>query len=198
MITLTSQAGRGLARGLVVCAVLAAAIMSIGLSRSLHANGPAAIAPVAVEPDPRRHALATYLAGKYDVPARVTGRVVTEAHAVGAEAGVDPLLILAVVAVESNFKPDARSGYGAQGLMQIVPRFHRERLAEHGGEHMVSDPRVNLTVGTQILQEYVRKTGSVPRGLQRYAGWEADVDRRYARKVLAEKQRLQRVVEQSV
>jgi soluble lytic murein transglycosylase-like protein len=191
MITLTSRCG------VAVCAVLAAAIISLGLSRSLNADGPAAIDPVAVEPDPRRQALATYLADKYDLPARVTGRVVTDAHAVGAEAGVDPLLILAVVAVESNFKPDARSGYGAHGLMQIVPRFHRERLAEHGGEHMVSDPRVNLTVGTQILQEYVRKTGSVSRGLQRYAGWEDDAERRYARKVLAEKQRLQRVMDQS-
>ena len=194
MITLTSRQAQ---RGVAVYAVFAAAILSLGLSRALTADGPAAIDPVAVEPDTRRQALATYLADKYDVPPRMTGRVVTDAHAVGAEAGVDPLLILAVVAVESNFKPNARSGYGAQGLMQIVPRFHRERLAEHGGEHMVSDPRVNLTVGTQILQEYVRKTGSVPRGLQRYAGWEDDAERRYARKVLAEKQRLQRVMEQS-
>ena len=119
----------------------------------------------------------------------------TEAHAAAAEAGVDPLLILAVMAVESRFDPDARSAYGAKGLMQIVPRFHRDKLDPHGGEIAILDPRVNVTVGTQILKQYVQEAGSVQAGLQRYAGGEDDPDRRYARKVMAEKHRLQRVLD---
>jgi soluble lytic murein transglycosylase-like protein len=107
---------------------------------------------------------------------------------------VDPLLLLAVIAVESRFDPAARSGYGARGLMQVVPRFHREKLVEHGGEPALLDPRVNVLVGTEILRDALRKSGSLHAGLQRYAGWQDDEERRYARKVITEKERLRRIV----
>jgi soluble lytic murein transglycosylase-like protein len=77
--------------------------------------------------------------------------------------------------------------------MQVVPKFHRDRLAEHGGETALLDPRVNVQVGTEILKEYLRRSGSLSAGLQRYAGWQDD-ERRYARKVISEKERLRRVV----
>jgi soluble lytic murein transglycosylase-like protein len=82
--------------------------------------------------------------------------------------------------------------------MQVVPRFHLNKLAEHGGEPALLDPRVNVLVGTQILKDYVRRSGSLRAGLQRYAGWEDDPEHRYARKVLAEKQRLRVVVNRSL
>jgi soluble lytic murein transglycosylase-like protein len=179
------------ARKGVACALIIAALLWLGLGRPFTADGPSAL--VAVEPDPRRGALATHLADRYDLRADLADLFVTEAHAAAAEAGVDPLLVLAVMAVESRFDPDAKSAYGAKGLMQIVPRFHRDKLDPHGGEIAILDPRVNVTVGTQILEQYVREAGSVQAGLQRYAGGEDDPDRRYARKVMAEKHRLQRV-----
>lgn len=145
-------------------------------------------------PDPARAALAAYLADRYGRDGEATRVYVEEAHAAAAAFEVDPLLVLAVMAVESRFDPRARSGYGARGLMQVVPRFHREKLADHGGEAALADPRVNALVGTQILKESLRRSGGVRAGLQRYAGWEDD-EQRYSRKVLAEKRRLQRVVE---
>jgi soluble lytic murein transglycosylase-like protein len=179
------------ARKGVACALIIAALLWLGLGRPFTADGP--IAPVAVEPDPWRGALATHLAHRYDLRADLADLFVTEAHAAAAEAGLDPLLVLAVMAVESRFDPGARSAQGAKGLMQIVPRFHRDKLDPHGGEMAILDPRVNVSVGTQILKQYVREAGSVQAGLQRYAGGEDDPDRRYARKVMAEKHRLQRV-----
>ena len=95
-----------------------------------------------------------------------------------------------MVGVESRFDPAARSGFGAKGLMQVVPRFHRDKLAEHGGERAIH----LCGCRTEILRDYVRQTGSLHAGLQRYAGWQDDEERRYARKVITEKERLRRVL----
>jgi soluble lytic murein transglycosylase-like protein len=175
------------------CVVAALAAFSLGAARTLTAAGPAVVA-VEMEraPNPARAALAAYLADRYDRDPDATRIYVEEAHAAAEAFAVDPLLVLAVMAVESRFDPHARSGYGAKGLMQVVPRFHREKLADHGGEAALVDPRVNALVGTQILKEYLGRAGGVRAGLQRYAGWD-DEEQRYSRKVLAEKQRLQRV-----
>jgi soluble lytic murein transglycosylase-like protein len=180
------------------CVVAALAAFSLGAAQTLTADGPA-IDPVEMEraPDPARAALAAYLADRYDRHPDATRVYVEEAHAAAKAFAVDPLLVLAVMAVESRFDPQARSGYGAKGLMQVVPRFHREKLAGHGGEAALANPRVNALVGTQILKESLGRSGGVRAGLQRYAGWDDD-EQRYARKVLAEKQRLQRVVAQAL
>jgi soluble lytic murein transglycosylase-like protein len=119
---------------------------------------------------------------------------VGEAYVAGSATGIDPLLILAVMAVESRFNPIAESEFGARGLMQVVPRFHLDKLAEHGGEEAVLDPRINIHVGAQILREYVRRTGSLEEGLQLYAGAADDPVQGYAQKVIAEKRRMAEVV----
>jgi soluble lytic murein transglycosylase-like protein len=184
---------RRLRATLAACLIAMLAAGGLAATRPLTAAGPA-VAAVEMDraPDPVRAAVAAYLAERYDRDAEATRTYVEEAYAAAAAFEVDPLLVLAVMAVESRFDPQARSGYGARGLMQVVPRFHREKLADHGGPAALADPRVNALVGTQILKESLRKAGGVRAGLQRYAGWQ-DEEQRYSRKVLAEKQRLQRV-----
>jgi soluble lytic murein transglycosylase-like protein len=176
------------------CVLAALAASGLGFARTITAQGPA-VEPVQIEraPNPARAALAAYLAERYDRDAEATRHYVEEAYAAAGTFAVDPLLVLAVMAVESRFDPAARSGYGARGLMQVVPRFHGEKLAGHGGPAALADPRVNVLVGTQILKESLGKGGGVRAGLQRYAGW-ADEEQRYSRKVLAERHRLQSVV----
>jgi hypothetical protein len=49
----------------------------------------------------------------------------------------------------------------------------------------------NITVGSRILKEYIRRTGSVESALQYYAGALDDTSSQYAQKVMAEYQRLQ-------
>jgi soluble lytic murein transglycosylase-like protein len=155
-------------------------------------------APAGIEsypaPDRERAALATYLADRYRLDRNRVRVFVDAAHEAAEASALDPLLVLAVMGVESSFNPAARSRYGATGLMQVVPKFHRDRLAEHGGDAALFDPRVNAQVGTEILKEYLRRSGSLSAGLQRYAGWQDD-ERRYARKVISEKERLRRVVQ---
>lgn len=147
-------------------------------------------AGAAAGPDARHQAIADYLSRRFQVAAGPTAEVVGNAHRVGAQAGVDPLLILAVIAIESRFHPYAESPAGAKGLMQIIPRYHLDKLEPLGGEEAVLDPEVNLRVGAAILQEYQRRAGNLRDALQMYNGASADHSYGYATKVLREKSRL--------
>lgn len=66
--------------------------------------------------------------------------------------GLDPLLIAAVVQVESGFDAQALSPRGALGLMQVMPE-----TAEHLGVVNVSDPRGNLEAGARYLVFLLRR-----------------------------------------
>lgn len=145
----------------------------------------------------RYRALAEFLAKRYRVSQDVTFDLVTFAHAAGHQLRLDPLLIIAIIAVESRFNPIAESVAGAKGLMQVIPKYHPEKLEEFGGEQAVFDPQTNILVGSQILKEYLGRTGSVNGALQMYAGAVNDGEDAYAAKVISEKQRLQQVVNQS-
>jgi len=54
---------------------------------------------------------------------------------VGQQVGLDPLLILAVMAIESRFNPIAESVMGAKGLMQVIPKLHRDKLEAFLGRY---------------------------------------------------------------
>jgi soluble lytic murein transglycosylase-like protein len=151
-----------------------------------------AIAPI----DPRRQALAGELSQRYRIAFDAAETVVDAAYLAGDEVGTDPLLVLAVIAVESSFNPIAESLAGAKGLMQIVPRYHEDKLRAHGGSGAILDPAVNILVGARILDQYVRRSGDLEAGLRRYNGSSSDPSSRYTRKVLAERERLRQVVAQ--
>lgn len=150
-----------------------------------------ASAPALTAPERR---LSRYLSRRYMVGLAATEQVVQAAYAAAGEVGLDPLLLLAVAAVESSFNPLAESVVGAKGLMQIIPRWHREKLERLGGDEALFDPEANILLGAHILKEYVHRTGTLEAGLQFYNGAFFDSTAQYARKVLAERSRLEQVV----
>ncbi len=132
-----------------------------------------------------------YLSRKYRVAAVSIEPLVMAARAAGERARLDPMLIVAVMAVESGFNPIAESSMGAQGLMQVIPRFHQDKLDAMPGNNSLLDPMVNIQVGVLVLKESIRRGGSLEAGLQQYAGAAGDEEALYAAKVLAEKQRIE-------
>lgn len=140
--------------------------------------------------NPRYRVIANYLSRKYKVASDATEQLVSGAYEAGKQVGVDPLLILAVMAIESRFNPIAESVMGAKGLMQVIPSYHQDKLVEHGGTEAVLDPMTNILVGARILKEYIRRAGSLEAGLQLYSGGFSDTTGQYAQKVMAEKARL--------
>jgi soluble lytic murein transglycosylase-like protein len=75
--------------------------------------------------------------------------------------------------------------------MQVIPKYHLDKLMDHGGEQALLDPEVNIAVGAQILREYYRRFGDLETSLQMYAGAFDEPTSQYASKVLAEKARLE-------
>ncbi|MGH8623698.1 MAG: lytic transglycosylase domain-containing protein [Burkholderiales bacterium] len=142
----------------------------------------------------RYRALSEFVARRYRVSQNAAFDLVSHAHRVGRELQLDPLLIIAVIAIESRFNPIAESRAGAKGLMQIIPKFHTDKLKEFGGTEAVFEPETNIHVGARILKEYLRRTGNLGIALQMYAGALGDGEDQYTRKVLNERQRLQQVV----
>jgi soluble lytic murein transglycosylase-like protein len=72
----------------------------------------------------------------------------SEAH------GVDPLLVRALIQVESNYKPAARSRKGAMGLMQLMPATARIYNVRNP-----FDPKANIEAGVKHLRSLIDRFG---------------------------------------
>lgn len=168
------------------------------LQGELSQTGDAAASANAHPEEGRYRAIAEFLAKRYRVSQDVTFDLVSIAHAAGHQMGLDPLLIIAVMAVESRFNPIAESVAGAKGLMQVIPKYHTDKLQEFGGEKAVFDPQANIVVGSRILKEYLGRTGNLSMALQMYAGALNDEHDIYSSRVMSEKQRLQQVVSKAL
>ena len=82
-----------------------------------------------------------------------------------------PTFILHLMKRESNFDTLARSKVGAVGLMQVMPKAHKDKMKKIGitnGDLYHIDNNVRL--GCWILREYFNQTGSIEKALKKYVG----------------------------
>src|SRR5690606_2759327 len=86
--------------------------------------------------------------------------IVTSASA---KYGYDPLLVHAVIQKESSHNNSARSGVGAQGLMQLMPATARSL-----GVNNRNDPTQNVNAGTRYLKQLNQQFGNMPHALYAY------------------------------
>jgi membrane-bound lytic murein transglycosylase B len=85
--------------------------------------------------------------------------------------GVDPLLVQALIQVESNYQPRARSPKGAMGLMQLMPSVAREYKVRNA-----YDPKANIDAGVRKLKSLLEKY-SVDLALAAYNAGEGAIQR---------------------
>lgn len=86
--------------------------------------------------------------------------------------GMDPVLVSALIQVESGYRPKARSPKGAMGLMQLMPSTAREYNVRNP-----FDPRANIEAGIKHLKSLIDRFGKLELGLAAYNAGEAAVQR---------------------
>lgn len=118
--------------------------------------------------------------------------VETKVHAMAPRYGLDPRLVLAVIAAESAFDMKAVSPKGAQGLMQLMPQ-----TASRFGVADAFDPEQNLHGGMTYLARLLKQfPGRLDHAIAAYNAGEEAVEqyrgippytetREYVRRVLA-------------
>jgi hypothetical protein len=136
-----------------------------------------------------------YVSRRYHVSSDALQPIFATAQATGRQLKLDPLLIIAVIGIESRFNPFSESVVGAKGLMQVMPQFHQDKLPEDADQAAFLNPVINVQVGAKVLKESIRRNGGLENGLQQFGGATSDPARRYSSKVLAERQRLEQAVQ---
>jgi hypothetical protein len=204
-------------RGLLGATLAAATFGAVLASPSLLGEGPRPVPPAAVacggpacEPGPAglvdrvEDQLFLRMPELGDLPRRLLARtIVAEAE----EARIDPLLVLALIQVESGYDPAALSGRGARGLMQLREPTMRRELERHGlAFEDPHDPVANVQAGVRYLRRLLDAFGreevalmAYNAGPNRILGYlrEGEIPQRfhvYPRRVGAELRRLRRSV----
>lgn len=81
-------------------------------------------------------------------------------------------LIKAVIHTESGFDPQARSGPGAQGLMQLMPATAKRYNVSNAW-----DPTQNINAGAKHLRYLMKRYGDLSLALAAYNAGEGNVDK---------------------
>jgi hypothetical protein len=135
--------------------------------------------------------LVQWLARKYRVAPEPLSAIVSDVFDVAPKNQVDPWLVIAVIAVDSNFNPFFQGPSGKLGLMQYQPEQASSRTSAYGGAMASFDPLSNVRMGLAVLKDSLLMAGTVREGLKLYSGeYAPGEDDLYVNKVLAEYQRL--------
>ena len=89
----------------------------------------------------------------------------------GAVMGVDPMLIAGLIRQESAFDAEARSGPGAVGLMQLLPKTARRlarKLRMPYSAALLTNPQYNLRLGSAYFAQLTAQFGSPEAALAAY------------------------------
>lgn len=75
---------------------------------------------------------------------------------------IDPILVVAQIQVESNFRNHALSNKGAKGLMQLLPdtaKYIQKKTNVHVNDiNNLYDPETNIALGTAYMHYLLKKT----------------------------------------
>ncbi|MBB3257699.1 hypothetical protein F4827_002564 [Paraburkholderia bannensis] len=132
--------------------------------------------------------LPTYLTQKFGLAKEKAAQISQAVTTAAAKYSLPPAVLLAIISVESRFHEKARGGNNATGLMQVVPSAHRNLLRNVKD---LTDPDVNIDVGSSILYGYKRAAGGdLDAAMKNYGGSSA-----YAEKIRTRAAEFNRVLD---
>jgi len=136
---------------------------------------------------------------KPDIDLTLARNIARHTHRYAALYKRDPDLVLAIIAEESRFNPNAVSPVGAQGLMQVMPQW--EKVLGISGS--LKDPEVSIKYGLEVLGFYLEMYKDIEMALTAYNRGPGPVDmalmhgrdpkNRYAPEVLKVYERLKKL-----
>lgn len=140
----------------------------------------------------REHELyVQYINVKYKISPKAANLIVSAVEDAATKYNSSKTLIFSVIAVESRFNPFLISVAGAEGLMQMITKWHPEKMKLIGGTDKVVEVEGSIVSGVMALQEFIASCdGDLVCGLQTYNGNIADKKFVYATKVLTERRSL--------
>lgn len=159
--------------GLVQTAAAQASQQAPASDIIISASAASGVAPASSPAD--AGAVSKYLTQKFGI-AKEKAALISQAVTGAAEKySLPPAVLLAIISIESRFREKAHGANGATGLMQVVPSAHRNIL--HNKD--LTDPEVNIDVGSSILYGYERAAGGdLNAAMKNYGGSKA-----YAEKI---------------
>lgn len=130
-------------------------VAAVALSLALYAPlATTALPPTADYPTALRAALTAHITyTNKKLSTAKAEKIVDSAYLHANLSNLNPLLILGLIKAESHYNPTAHNSYGATGLMQVVPRFHKDKLKGRNPY----DIETNISVGTLILSNCLSK-----------------------------------------
>jgi hypothetical protein len=148
---------------------------TVGASAASAVSTPAS-APVAPASSSAVSAsVSRYLTQKFGIAKEKAAQISQAVTGAAEKYSLPPAVLLAIISIESRFREKARGANGATGLMQVVPSAHRNIL--HNKD--LTDPEVNIDVGSSILYGYQRAAGGdLNAAMKNYGGSKA-----YAEKI---------------
>lgn len=93
--------------------------------------------------------------------------IVRDAYANSFSKNLDPKLVVVIMKIESNFRSRVTSSAGAKGIMQVMPRFHKDKLL--GRDPFLN--KVSTEVGTTVLKDcMIKHKNYLQKALDCYSG----------------------------
>lgn len=134
--------------------------------------------------DIEKHILTENISSKWHVDSGFAQRVVNSVYNESRMYDLDPKLVLSIIAVESSFKKNAVSKVGAEGLMQVWRKWHKEKFEGIGTRTSIEE---DIGIGVKVFHEYMNKEQhNTARALQRYNGSLSDRAKVYPTRVLTQ------------
>ena len=116
-------------------------------------------------------------AQNYNISLKKAFRIASALKHYSLKYGVSFELAVAVAHTESHFDPEARSSYGALGLMQVVWRIHSALLKANGivSEELLLQPEFGAAAGCLLLSRYIKEYGNIQVALGKYYGGDSGI-----------------------
>lgn len=135
-----------------------------------------------------------YIHNKYRINYNDAEKIVEQAYIHGNKHNIEPSLIIGIIEHESAFKKNIVSKANAVGLMQIVPKYHRQRIANitNKNNQTIQHIETNIELGTNILKDYINRYSNIGRALQAYNG--SHNSNRYSRVVFRKQNNIENIM----